>query len=92
MLKTNFRRFYDPTRFDKKNEPLVDIIMPNYNKEEFISEAIDSVINQKYSNWKLIIIDGGSLDESKNILAEFEKKFNNIDVVYLDKRENTAFS
>ena len=56
------------------NNPLVEIIMPNYNKDQFLEEAINSVINQKYKNWKLIIIDGASLDESKNILTEFEKK------------------
>ena len=74
------------------NNPLVEIIMPNYNKDQFLEEAINSVINQKYKNWKLIIIDGASLDESKNILTEFEKKFNNINVIYLDKRENAAYA
>ena len=38
----------------------VDIIMPNYNKGEFVGEAIQSVINQSYRNWKLYIIDDNS--------------------------------
>ena len=76
----------------KKKDPSVDIIMPNYNKDQFLKEAIDSVVNQKYSNWKLIIIDGASQDNSKKILREFEKKFNNINIIYLLKRKNTAFA
>jgi len=76
----------------KKKDPSVDIIMPNYNKDQFLKEAIDSVVNQKYNNWKLIIIDGASKDNSKKILGEFEKKFNNINIIYLLKRKNTAFA
>ena len=47
--------------------PFIDIIMPNYNKAEFISEAVDSVVKQTYKNWYLYIMDGGSTDSfSKN--------------------------
>jgi len=74
------------------NTPLVEIIMPNYNKGQFLEEAINSVIDQNYKNWKLVIIDGASLDESKNILTKLEKKFNNINVIYLDRRENAAYA
>jgi len=66
--------------------------MPNYNKDQFLKEAIYSVINQKYKNWKLIVIDDASQDNSKKILEEFEKKFNNINVIYLGKRKNTSFA
>lgn len=40
----------------------VSIIMPAYNSEKHISEAVDSVINQSLSDWELIIIDDGSTD------------------------------
>ena len=75
-----------------KNFPSVDIIMPNYNKDNFLKEAINSVIKQKYNNWKLIIIDGASNDNSRNILKYYEKKFKRIKVIYLKKRKNTAVS
>jgi len=42
------------------HEPLVSIIIPMYNAESFISETIDSVIQQAYTDWELIIVDDGS--------------------------------
>ena len=47
--------------------------MPNYNKAEFISEAVDSVVKQSYKNWYLYIIDGGSTDLSLQKLSKFSK-------------------
>jgi len=47
---------------------IVSIIIPNYNSEKFIGETIDSVLNQSYSNWELIIIDDNSTDRSKEII------------------------
>ena len=51
--------------------PFIDIIMPNYNKAEFISEAVDSVVKQTYKNWYLYIMDGGSTDSSLQKLSKF---------------------
>ena len=50
-------------KIEEKN-PLVDIVLPNYNKGQFIEEAINSVIFQTYKNWKLYIIDDHSSDNS----------------------------
>ena len=55
--------------FDKK----VDIIMPNYNKSEFLNEAINSVLSQSYKNWTLYIIDDNSSDISSKILQKYRK-------------------
>ncbi len=53
-------------------EPLVSIIMPVYNSAEFIEEAILSVLNLNYNNVEFIIIDGGSTDQSLNIIKYYE--------------------
>ena len=47
-----------------KEEKLLSIIIPSYNHEKYIGEAIQSVLNQKYKNWELIIVDDGSKDHS----------------------------
>ena len=52
----------------EKDNSLVDIILPNYNKSAFIKEAIDSILNQTYKNWHLYIIDDHSIDNSRGII------------------------
>ena len=47
-----------------REKPSVDIILPNYNKDKFLEEAINSVINQTYKNWHLYIVDDHSSDDS----------------------------
>ena len=52
---------------------LVSIIMPAYNSEKFITEAIESVLNQKHTNWELIIINDGSTDNTINKVEQFTR-------------------
>jgi glycosyltransferase involved in cell wall biosynthesis len=52
----------------KKN--IVSIIMPAYNAANYIQEAIDSVINQTFVDWELIIVDDGSTDHTKEVIAK----------------------
>jgi len=56
------------------DKPLVSVIMPAYNAALYISEAIESVINQTFRNWELIIVNDGSTDATKEIILGFEKK------------------
>jgi|TARA_B100002003_G_C13976063_1_gene472180 glycosyltransferase involved in cell wall biosynthesis len=48
--------------------------MPAYNAEEFIGEAIQSVLNQTYHNWELIIVNDGSIDKTKHEISKFTDK------------------
>ena len=66
--------------------------MPNYNKDEFLEESINSVINQEYKNWNLFVIDNLSEDNSKNVLNNFKNKHKNINIIYLSKNKGVAFS
>lgn len=57
-----------------KLSPLFTIVIANYNHGKFIEEAILSVINQSYKNYELIIIDGGSTDNSVEVIKKYENK------------------
>ena len=52
----------------------VSIIMNCYNGEQFLAEAVQSVINQTYNNWELIFWDNASNDNSQNIIKNFNDK------------------
>lgn len=54
-----------------EEHPLVSVIMPCYNGEKFIGEAIESALNQTYKNWELIIVDDRSTDNSKKIIKQY---------------------
>ena len=68
----------------------VEIILPNYNSELYISETIDSVINQTFKNWKLTIVDGNSNDETQRILQNYIRH-PNINVIRLKKNKRAGF-
>jgi teichuronic acid biosynthesis glycosyltransferase TuaG len=56
----------------------VSIIMPAYNAEKYIAESIKSVIDQTFKNWELIIIDDGSTDNTKVVVAQYAQNDNRI--------------
>jgi teichuronic acid biosynthesis glycosyltransferase TuaG len=61
-------------------KPLVSIITPLYNSENFISNTIESVISQTYDNWELLIVDDNSSDNSFSIVEEYSLRDKRIKV------------
>lgn len=57
-------------------KPLVSIITVSYNSEQYIKDTLDSVISQTYNNIEYIIIDGGSTDNTLDIVKKYEQRFN----------------
>ncbi len=55
-------------------EPLVSILINNYNYGRFLREAIDSALNQTYRNTEVIVVDDGSTDDSRAIIASYGDK------------------
>lgn len=54
--------------------PLISVIMPVYNGEEFLRETIDSVLNQTYQNFEFIIVNDGSVDSTQQIIDSYNDK------------------
>ncbi len=74
------------------NEPLVSIITPVYNSEEFLSETIKSIQNQTYKNWRLLLVDDCSKDNSSEIIKSFRKEDARIKYIKLEKNSGAAVS
>ena len=62
------------------NDLIFCVIMPCYNSEEYVRGAIESLLNQTYSSWKLIAVNDGSTDDTLAILNEYASKDNRISV------------
>ncbi len=65
-----------------KEEKMISVIMPVYNVEKYLSEALDSVINQTYKNLQIIIVDDGSTDRSGIICDEYAAVDDRISVIH----------
>ena len=74
----------------KKKKTKIDIILPNYNSHKFISETINSIINQSYFNWNLTIVDDHSNKKTKDILKKFSKN-KKIKIYWLKKNQGAGF-
>lgn len=74
------------TLLDKKYEKKVSIIIPCYNQEKFVSEAIESALNQTYKNVEIVIVNDASKDNSSEVIKEYAKKHRNI--LFFDEKEN----
>jgi glycosyltransferase involved in cell wall biosynthesis len=61
--------------------PFFSIIIPAYNVENYIQNTIDSIINQMFQDFELIIIDDCSSDNTLNIITSYEEKYNNIIII-----------
>ena len=55
-----------------KNTPLISVIVPAYNVEKYIKTCLDSLINQTYSNFEIIVINDGSTDQTEEILRSYQ--------------------
>lgn len=68
-----------------KADPLLSVVMPVYNGEKYLAEAIESVLSQSYSHFEFIIIDDGSTDGTELVVSEYVKKDARIRYLKLEK-------
>src|SRR5690606_30739416 len=58
----------DQNKDSSLNVTLVTVVIPTYNRAKFITRAIDSILKQTTPNWKLLIVDDGSKDKTKEVV------------------------
>lgn len=73
-----------------ENTPIVSVIIPSYNHAKFISDAIESVINQTFTDFELIIVDDCSPDESLEVIKKY--KDNRIKLFVNEKNEGAVYT
>lgn len=69
---------------------MVSIVMPVYNSEQYLAAAIESIIQQTYSNWELLIIDDCSKDASCQLLRNFAERDSRIKPFFLKENHGAA--
>lgn len=67
-----------------KTTPMISVLMPVYNVKEYLHMAIDSILNQTFTNFELIIINDGSTDGSGVIAEEYQKKDLRVKVYHIE--------
>lgn len=70
-----------------KNNGLVSVIMPSYNTAKYIAESIESVMNQTYPDWELIIVDDCSTDDTDSVVASY---LSDTRIRYLKNEKNSG--
>ena len=70
---------------DRITQPLISIIVPVYNCEEYIEKCIDSILHQTYQNFEVIVINDGSKD---NTLEKLKKYINKNKIVIISIENN----
>ncbi|MBE8232626.1 MAG: glycosyltransferase family 2 protein [Endozoicomonadaceae bacterium] len=71
---------------------LVSIVMPSFNSEKTIAQAISSVLSQTYSNWELIIVDDCSTDDSIGVIKNFISNEPKINLIVNRENSGAGFS
>ena len=70
----------------------VSIITPCFNSAEYISDCIDSVVNQSYQNWEMIIIDDNSSDQSVKLIKKKKSSEDRIKLIELKENVGSAMA
>jgi len=71
-------------------QPLVSVVVPNYNYAHFLPQCIDSVLVQTYTNWELIIVDDNSSDNSRDIIMDYVKRYPQYNIRFFHNQTGPA--
>ena len=73
---------------NNKNNPILSVIMPVYEGEEFLEETLNCVLNQSFIDFELVILDNQSRDNSQKIIKSFQERDKRIKYIYDTKKRN----
>ena len=72
----------------ENRRPFYSIIIPTYNRSKFISRAINSVLDQTFSDWEIILVDDGSTDNTRDVISLFDDE--RIKYLYQENSERSV--
>ena len=72
------------------SQPLITVVMPNYNGNRFVEQAIDSVLSQTYQNFELLVVDDCSTDDSLQLIRRKAQGDSRISIIALEKNSGVA--
>jgi len=72
------------------SSPKVTVLVPVYNRERFVTEAIESVLGQDFDDFELLLVDDGSTDGTAEILREYERRDGRIRIVTSERNEGIS--
>ncbi|MCK4446336.1 MAG: glycosyltransferase [Candidatus Marinimicrobia bacterium] len=66
------------TKYIEKSSPFFTIIIPTYNQADYLRKALDSVLDQTFDDWEIVVVNDGSKDHTLDVMDEYSKKDNRI--------------
>ena len=70
--------------------PTVSVIIPTYNRALKLKEAIQSVLDQTYTDYEVIVVDDGSVDNTREVVNELKQRSDKLVYIYQENRERSA--
>jgi cellulose synthase/poly-beta-1,6-N-acetylglucosamine synthase-like glycosyltransferase len=92
VIHTNEGILTKPIPLEIKENPLISVIIPMFNAENFINRAIRSIQNQNYSNFEIMVVNDFSSDNSLNIVKQSSKNDKRIKIINNAKKMGNLYS
>ena len=71
--------------------PTVSMVMPLYNAEDYVGEAIESILSQTFNNWELVVVNDGSTDSSPRIVEKYAQNDHRIKLIHMPQPSGSAY-
>ncbi|MBF7020839.1 glycosyltransferase [Staphylococcus kloosii] len=78
--KKNYREVFRSKKY-LKEKPIISVVVPVYNAEEYLKRNVESYQKQVFKNWELILVNDGSTDNSLSIMKDLAERYSNITIV-----------